>query len=60
MNVAKINFENKPINIKSFPHEPNKDVSKILDFLGELRKIEKKCHKHNMNKIDKWLNEEDD
>lgn len=58
--MVKTPYETKNLNVKAFPHEDGTDISKILDFLGELRKIEKKCHKHNMNKIDKWLNEEDD
>ena len=59
MNVAKITFGTKAVDVKAYPYEDGTDISKKLDFLGELRKIEKKCHKHNMNKIDKWLHEED-
>ena len=48
--MAKITFGTNAVNIKAYPYEDDTNISKskTLDFFGELRKIEKKCHKHNM------------
>lgn len=57
--MTKINFKNKFINVKAVPYADEKDIPEIFDFLEELRKLEKKYYKHNMDKINKWLHEED-